>query len=640
MNKLNLLPLLLVTACNKGSEPQDTDDNPVEEVAHGRIGGIVTDTDGTPVEGAMVATQDVTATTDAEGIYTLLDVEPSDLIVVEFSKQGYATNYEVTKLISWETVASNTSLLQIDGSSTFSSLDDASVIINNTTIDFQANSYIDLSTGEPYDGEVTVEITHVDPSTAELEGAPADLSALSFANGVAKDVYSASQLVSYGMVDVSLFGENNEDLSIDNDRPATVKIPITNGNLPGVYQMSDGDSQTTWSFDIEKGKWVEEGSGTVENIDGVLYFTFEAEHFSWWNCDQGFVPSCATGRVIDYLGFPVRGAEVICDGDQTTSTVTTDEDGDYVCSVMVGDYVSFTGTTFVGGRTWHKTKGSIFMDSEGSSSADCEPIPDIQIDVCRIAGAVNVENLDAVIDANVDGSNTVGADHLSAVFWTPPGDPLYCSNPWNSLEAGTCWHGTNEELVSNFPESAFPGIPSSARSAGNWVMISNDYHSYKMEKSEVENLPYYTWEAHAYDDGEVTTNRPDFKQHDVIDIEADGDFNTYFGPWNIDNAATIPDQVYFSADALTVDGSALSVDYENTTDGDIFFMTMVSEQQVLCKFENNGGFVVPSSALSQLGSGWGGASVFTLSVSLEAGPDGLPVYLQVFSGETVPLLVE
>ena len=133
---------------------------------------------------------------------------------------------------------------------------------------------------------------------------------------------------------------------------------------------------------------------------------------------------------------------------------------------------------------------------------------------------------------------------------------------------------------------------------------------------------------------------PDLKQHDVIDIEADGDFNTYFGPWSINNAATIPDQVYFSADALTVDGGALSVDYENTTDGDIFFMTMVSEQQVLCKFENNGGFVVPSSALSQLESGWGGASVFNLSVSLEAGPDGLPVYLQVFSGETVPLLVE
>ena len=270
MNKSILLPLLLLTACNKGNDFQDTNNSVVGETSHGRIGGIVTNTDGTPVEGATVTTQDVTATTDAEGIYTLLDIEPSDLIVVEFSKAGYATNYEVTKLISWETVDSNTSLLQIDGSSTFSSLDEASVTIDSTTIDFQANSYINLNTGESYDGEVTVEITHVDPSTAELEGAPADLSALSFANGVAKDVYNTVQLVSYGMVDVSLFGENNEDLSIDNDRPATVKIPITNGNLPGVYQMSDGDSQTTWSFDIEKGKWVEEGSGTVENIDGVL----------------------------------------------------------------------------------------------------------------------------------------------------------------------------------------------------------------------------------------------------------------------------------------------------------------------------------------------------------------------------------
>ena len=82
------------------------------------------------------------------------------------------------------------------------------------------------------------------------------------------------------------------------------------------------------------------------------------------------------------------------------------------------------------------------------------------------------------------------------------------------------------------------------------------------------------------------------------------------------------------------------VDYSNTTGGNVFFAAMVLDQQVLCKFDDGGAFMVPPSSLSGLESGWGGASVFNLSMDLVAGPDGLPIYAQVFSGETVPLLVE
>jgi hypothetical protein len=305
---------------------------------------------------------------------------------------------------------------------------------------------------------------------------------------------------------------------------------------------------------------------------------------------------------------------------------------------MVGDSVTFTGNTYVGNRLWTKQEGAFFMDSEGSSAADCEPIQDIQIDVCRIAGAINVENYDAVID-NEDPS-LVGADSLSAVFWSPPGDPLYCSDPWESLEIDQCWKGTNEELIALFPESAFPGIPLSARSAGNWVEVSNSRDSYRMEKKSENGLPFYHWDAHNIENGTVSTSRPNFKQGDTIDIEADGDFNTYFGPWSIDGYVTVPDQVYFSTDALTANGDALSINYDNNTGGEVFFASMVVDQQVLCKFEDDGAFVVPPSALADLSEGWGGASVFNMSRTLAPGPDGLPIYLQVFSGETVPLSVE
>jgi hypothetical protein len=67
---------------------------------------------------------------------------------------------------------------------------------------------------------------------------------------------------------------------------------------------------------------------------------------------------------------------------------------------------------------------------------------------------------------------------------------------------------------------------------------------------------------------------------------------------------------------------------------------MVVDQQVLCKFEDTGRFNVPSTALSKLPAGWGGSAVYNLSLALEQGPDGLPIYAQVQSGQTVPLLVE
>ena len=631
MNRIILLSLLAIPACNVNKNNNDTTDS-VTDQAHetqGRISGFVMSESGAPLDFVSVKTQELITHTDEDGSYTLTGVQPSDSIVISYSKKGYAKNYEVVNMIDWERVNSNTTLLQIDGSQTISSWDVEVVNIDDISISFQSSHFINASTGEQYDGDVLVEATYVDPYTPDIEGAPRDLSA----NGSNE----ASQLVSYGMVDISLYGENNEKLSVN--APAKVKFPIANGNLPESLRLSDGDQEATWSFDTELGIWVEEGVGTVVADDeGNLSFQFKADHFSWWNCDQGFVPSCAEGRVIDILGFPIRGAQVTCAGSQTTSTVTTDEEGKYTCNIMVGDSVIFQGNTYVGNRLWTKQEGAFFMDSEGTSAADCEPIEDIQIDVCRIAGAVNVENYDAVIDNN--DPSLVGADSLSAVFWSPPGDPLYCNDPWESLEIDQCWKGTNEELIALFPESAFPGIPLSARSAGNWVEVSNNRDSYRMEKKSENGLPFYHWDAHNIENGTVSTSRPNFKQGDTIDIEADGDFNTYFGPWSIDGYMTVPEQVYFSTDALTANGDALSINYDNNTGGEVFFASMVVDQQVLCKFEDDGAFVVPPSALADLSEGWGGASVFNMSRTLAPGPDGLPVYLQVFSGETVPLSVE
>ena len=631
MYKLTSLSLLAVLSACGNKDNSDTSDSVAVQSpeTQGRVSGFVVSETGESLDFVSVRAQGVLTHTSEDGSYTLEGLQPSDNLVVEYSKKGYAKNYEVVTLIDWETVASNTTLLAIDGSQTISSWDVDTVTVNDVSISFQPDQFINDKTGERYNGDVLVEVTYVNPYTSDIDGAPRDLSA----NGTD----GSSQLVSYGMVDVSLYGENNEKLSVN--APAQVRFPIVNGDLPENLQLTAGSVQTAWSFDTQQGVWVDEGQGEIVAVDGELQFSFKASHFSWWNCDQGFVPSCAEGRVIDFLGFPIRGAQVTCDGGQTVSTATTDADGRYTCSIMVGDSVTFKGDTYVGNRLWSKQEGAFFMDSEGSSAADCEPIRDIQIDVCRIAGAVNVENYDAII--NHEEGVDAPADGLSAVFWEPPGDTFYCENPWDSLAVGDCWSGTNEEIVASYPRSAFPGVPQSARSAGSWVKVSNERNGYEMQKELIGNLPYYNWWSHEWSDDELLDIRPDFKENDVVSVEADGDFNTYFGPWSISEFATVPTQAHFADSSLVGNRGSLNVSYQNGGDSDvIFFSAILRDQQVMCKFANTGNFTVPASAFSGFSEGWGGASVFNFENKLSAGPDGLPIYSQVFSGQTVPFEIE
>jgi len=621
---------LLAIGCRAGQNYDDVYTGPV----HGKVSGIVTSIDGSPLGGVNVSTQDVTAVTADDGSYTLLDVDPAENIVIEFSKQGYAKNYTSATLHSWETVASNASLIEADGLVAIDSTTPSNVEVFGTKIRFVENSFFNPG-GSLYTGEVTVQVTHVDPSTHEVWGAPTDLTALghSTPSDTTKDVANVSQLVSYGMVDVALFGADGQELMISSDMPAFLEIPITNGDLPEVYQLSPGDTQSSWSSDPSVGTWVEEGVGTVVEEDGVISFQFEASHFSWWNCDQGFVPSCASGRILDITGFPVRGAEVTCDGAQSFSTATTDDDGYFVCSVLVGDEVTFTATTVVDNRLWSQETVQ-FMDGEGSSAAECEPIKNLDIDVCRLAGTINVQNVVGTTEVDAE----MQSDNVGAFFWEPPGDLKYCNDPLESLNVGDCWVGTHEEVQRAFPEGSIPGIPDDSRSVGAWFEVRTEKETYRIDQEPVDAQPTYTWDNYSFDGVEVVDQRPDFNAGDILDAQAPGDFSSYFGAWEVPGFAVVPTATDIDTEETSLSiGSSLSVTYDGHDAEEVFVSVYSGDTQMFCKFEDDGQLTIQSSGLSE---GWGGISVYHLETDLFAGPDGLPIRTQVFSGETIPLEIQ
>ena len=620
---------LLALGCRAGQNYDDVYEGPV----HGKVSGLVTSIDGSPLSGVNVSAQDVSAVTSEDGTYTLLDMDPGENIVVQFSKEGYARNYTTATLHSWETAASNASLIEADGFVAIDSTTPSNVEVFGTKIRFLENSFFN-SDGSQYTGEVTVQVTHVDPSTQEVWGAPTDLTAIGHStpsDGRAKDVSNVSQLVSYGMVDVALFGSDGQELNISSDTPAFLEIPITNGDLPEVYQLTPGDTQASWSFDPQVGRWTEEGVGTIVEEDGVISFQFEASHFSWWNCDQGFVPSCASGRILDITGFPVRGAEVTCDGAQSFSTATTDDDGYFVCSVLVGDEVTFTATTVVDSRLWSQETIQ-FMDGEGSSAADCEPVKNLDIDVCRIAGTINVQNVVGTTEVEAE----LHSDNVGGFFWEPPGDLKYCNDPLESLSVGECWSGTHEEVQRAFPEGAIPGIPVDSRSVGNWLEIRTEKERYRIDQESVDSQPNYTWDNFSFDGIEVVDQRPEFNAGDILDVQAPGDYSSYFGAWEAPGFAIIPTatNIDSNGDASLSLGASLSVSYDGYDQDEVFVSAYSGDTQMFCKFEDDGNFTIQSTGLS---SGWGGLSVFHLETDLLAGPDGLPIRTQVFSGGTIPL---
>lgn len=689
-----VIALLALVACKTNtSDPLNAED-PI-----GRITGQVTDVDGTPLDGVEVEVAGMVGITDANGFYVVDGVTPAEELVISFQEEGFARGYKKARLHSWETVGVDAVLTEIDGYAVFPALDGADIEIGKVKVSFDPGTIVD-EFGQAYTGDVRVEVTYLDPSNADdMKYAPGDLTALAYnrSNPGAKDVSEPAQLVSYGMADITLTDGEGGDLNISEGSTAAVDFEVQNNDLdgnpmPDTYRMGAGDVQQTWSFDTSRGVWVEEGQGTVYNevediteerpiyeevdlIDedtesetygevigtetvevgtetvvvgqrqtGNLRFAFEASHFSWWNCDQGFVPSCVTGQVTDILGFPVRSALVQVSGAQSNSSVYTDEEGYYVASAMVGDTVTVTGTTVVGGRNWVGEKPSVFLSGYGSSASDCQPI-DVPIEVCRESGIVMADNLSVQASTLED----VQADQLRAWFWEPTGEPENCEDPWEDLAEDTCYAGTPDTYGDRFSNNLVVGIHSAStgtKTVGSYLEMRTSRDVYRIDQGDIETgngetIPGYIYETVTVNEGsmDLTENSIDLRPGDVIRAQAPGSVNDYFGPIVNEEWMTIPEPVAINNVSGTLGtvnrtgGLDLTFTGKNNPEAVVVMVTQAGDEDgLLCKYADDGTVNLSGSDLGNLEPGWTSVSVYRPDFLWTEGPDGMPIRLQSMSG--------
>ncbi len=669
-----ILAALLLTACNSVSQDELLVS---DEDAFGELGGVVLDLDGEPISGVVVTAQGMSAVTGSDGTYLIDGILPASDFTVEFAKRGFAKGYSRTSLVSWETTTANKVLLAIDGIDTFDSRDGGTieVIVDNgrpLTATFGPDAIVDAS-GARYDGVVEVEVTYVNPRDETLLGAPGDLAALAFPkDSGAKEASEPTQLVSYGMADITLYpegcAENDEGVSVDADgaeceplnllegETAAILMPVNDDAVGNAYRLTDGTEQPSWSYDGTKGLWVEETGGVVvKDENGEFNFDFEASHFSWWNCDQGFTPTCAEGRVVDHLGFPVRSAQVVATGSQTNSLATTDEDGFFTIAVMAGDTISVEGATYVADRNWTDAvsayidcpDGDHFCEVDASGmDGSCYPLPEIQIPVCRESGVIMTDN----ITSHLSATEATNGDRLRAFFWEAPGDVEYCQNPWDNIGLETC-QVLNTGDYATHDISSVDGLPLDLRPVGDWLEISNGREEYTLTKEVSDGKPFYTFETEEFNGSSsdyLETNDIDLRGGDVLSALAPGDSSVGMGSINESNWVTIPAE--FTSNGMSgpttmssSSGTTINFSAANNGDGILVFGASVEQSTevddssdfMVCRFNDDGSITIPGDVMGAIDNGVSGLSVFRPEIGWTPGPDGLPIRIQAFSGTSV-----
>ena len=652
---------LFLAACATTTSPDQelvSDDD-----AFGKLGGFVTDINGEPIADVLVSAQGFEFVTDDEGRYLLDGLDPSADFTVEFWKSGFAKGYTRSTIVSWETASANKVMLHIDGSGAFEAADGGTVVVEvdggrDLTVSFPPSALVDTD-GNLYDGTVVVEITYVNPRDDTLLGAPGDLAALAFPkSGDAKEANEPTQLVSYGMADITPLDEDGEPLQLVEGEVAGVTLPVNDDGVASAYALGLGQEQVSWSYSGDRGLWIEEGVGAVGEDDDGMTFEFEASHFSWWNCDQGFTPTCAQGRVVDYLGFPVRSAEIVARGSQTNSIGVTDEDGFYTIAVMAGDTVSVEGTTFVADRNW-SDKATAYIDcpdgdhfcevDANGMDGECFPVPEIQIPVCRESGVVMTDN----ITSHLSATEADNGDRLRAFFWEAPGDIEYCVNPWDDIPMEQCQVVDTDDYTTPHDMDGVDGIPMDLRPVGDWIELSTGRDTYVLNQEMSNGKPFYTFQTENYSEGSVDyleTNDIDLRGGDVISAVAPGDLSAGMGAIEESSWVSLPAE--FTSNGISgpqtiATSSSLSLNFTAANNGDGILVIGGSVEVngngladkndtfLMCRFNDDGSIKIPGGELDEIDRGATALSIFRPEISWTSGPDGMPIRVQAFSGTSV-----
>lgn len=311
----------------------------VNEVITGQtVSGVVTDANGSAISGALVSIGDKNATTNAQGMYAITNIEATQRASIDVSHPNYFANSRII-VVNENDVEMDITLDTPEASLTFSSLTGGTVEESSgASVALPAEGYIDAN-GIPYTGDVVAKMNYHPITTVSGRAAfPGSFEGI--------EGNETFPIQSYGFMNVELSDPQGNALNLDGNSSATLTYPID-------YTLSYPSTIPLWYYDEALGYWVQEGEATRTN--DYTSYVGTVTHFTSWNLDAKGPRAQLTGCVEDSNGNPVAVAYVQFRSTNWDSyVVPTDENGSIsVYNILAQADLTFSATAKIGNALYY-----------------------------------------------------------------------------------------------------------------------------------------------------------------------------------------------------------------------------------------------------------------------------------------------
>lgn len=311
----------LVAGCGSGSSGGGAAP-PASPVGGTVMGQVVSLANSAPVSGATVKTDTGTATTTADGKFTV-PAPVGDRILLHVEMNGFAEAFPVVRVVSGQTSNLGVKLVPAGVTETVSVAAGDTVSVPNSParVTIPAAGLVPQTGGTPA-GAVTVSLTPINPSL-DTNLMPGGFNGISAGGGMAQPIES------FGALLVDIRDSAGARYTLAGGKTATIRIPL------GTNSTNPPATVPLWFFDEIAGVWKEEGTATLQGAAPEQYYEGTVAHFSYWNADLVLESISVTGCVRDANGHPVAVTVVQTEGiDYTGGAIAvTAPDGTFSVAV-------------------------------------------------------------------------------------------------------------------------------------------------------------------------------------------------------------------------------------------------------------------------------------------------------------------
>lgn len=349
---------------------------------------------GAPLPGITVAVGPRTATTDAQGQFSISGVTANVRTIVSFTGAGYGESARIVAVGDTGASGVLARLVPVTATATVDASAGGSVsnAAGSARVTLAAAS-LARADGSTLTGNATVSIAAIDPSL-DSSLMPGDYTTLNAGNAV--------PIESFGALSVQITDSAGQPANLRAGQTATIRIPLgtRDANPPATIPL--------FHFDVASGRWVQEGSATLQGTGTARYYEGSVAHFSVWNADRVSETVWVNGCITDAAGARVAGASITSDGiDYTgTSSALSDANGAFRIAVRQNSLATLIGVRSL------LISNTLRVDSD--------------------TGEMTLPNC-LVLAANANGVSiklTWGArpSDLDSHLWTPSGAHVYYSS--------------------------------------------------------------------------------------------------------------------------------------------------------------------------------------------------------------------